>query len=651
MRRRWVLRTLAVGALAAFGVAGAVLQPESAGTGERSKNNVLARALAIELDNANEHPKGPFRKVSGGTMEAALAATGEHERRADAAGGGHSSNLGYARGGRSNGCPATLGHQTSDPTGGQGGGPTNIRVNQDCSLRRQAEEWVGVNPTDFSNVLAGQNDSMVGFNHCGYDFSLDFGHTWGSAGTSPPPFYQELFVTGDTADACSDPAGTFDHLGNAYVTGVFFEVADVESSIWVAKSNARNAGTFYHEPRQVPFQEARTAVMGEPASDADPDIFHDKELMVADSRPNSPKKGRVYVTWTRFETTATPVGGRSPIVFSQSLDGGATWSRQVIISGASGTFCTVFSGTPDNPNACDQDQGSHPVVGPDGTIYVVFGNGNTPEAGVNQVLMVRCPVTKNCDTEADWEGPFRVGDLIGTHPIGPSPQGCPAGRQCLPPNGYRAPEFTGMSISVDAANRLYVVWWDTRNIAPPCGPLTPAATSSPPCNSDVFYAFSLDRGTTWSPSFNVTASLGNNAQWQSWSDVTGDGKYLEIAFYDRQYGNCEFTGCNDITHATVFNPASATPTAKFGKITSGSMPNLTPANNPLQAGFLGDYMWVEVSRHSFAQDRTHMVWADTRPLPYRPADQQFPEEDIYYARTQHHGGPGGTALQPDPFTP
>jgi hypothetical protein len=648
--KRLIFRALAVSALVVFGVAGAASFPESAGTEGTEdwiKNEVLAQALEIELGRGEAHSKSPFRRVSGGTMYALLQATGELDRRAAAQGGGGSGNVGYARGGRSNGCPNTLGAQSGDPSGAQGGGPANIRVNQDCSLRRQAEEWVAVNPTDFSNVIAGQNDSLVGFNHCGYDFSLDFGHTWGSAGTSPPPFYQELFQTGDTADACSDPAGTFDHLGNAYVTGVFFDVADFESSIWVAKSNARNAGTFYHEPRQGRFQEASTAVMGEPASDADPDVFHDKELMVGDTRPASPKKGRLYVTWTRFETTATPVGGRSPIVFSQSTDGGATWSRQVIISGASGSFCTVFSGTPDNPNACDQDQGSHPVVGPDGTIYVIFGNGNTPELGVNQVLVVRCPVTKECDSEADWEGPFRVGDLIGTHPLGPSPEGCPAGRQCLPPNGYRVPEFTSMSISADAAGRLYAVWADHRNGRPPCTFAT--SPGAPPCDHDVFYAYSLDGGTTWSPSFNVTASLGETAQWQPWSDVTGDGKYLEIAFYDRHYGECEFTGCNDITHVTVFEPASPTPKAKFDKITTSSMPNLTTANNPLQAGFLGDYMWVEVSRHNFAQDRTHIVWADTRPLPYRPPDQQFPEEDIYYTRTMHHGGPGGTELQPDPF--
>ena len=52
------------------------------------------------------------------------------------------------------------------------------------------------------------------------------------------------------------------------------------------------------------------------------------------------------------------------------------------------------------------------------------------------------------------------------------------------------------------------------------------------------------------------------------------------------------------------------------------MPNLTPENNPVQAGFLGDYMWVAVDRW----DRAHIVWADTR------GRGDVVEEDIYYAR-------------------
>jgi len=87
---------------------------------------------------------------------------------------------------------------------GEGGPPTrgcsnifrngereNIRVNQDCSLRRQAEEVIAVNPVNPQNLLAGQNDSRIGFNHCGYDFSNDGGNTWGDL---LPPLWQ--FVLG-----------------------------------------------------------------------------------------------------------------------------------------------------------------------------------------------------------------------------------------------------------------------------------------------------------------------------------------------------------------------------------------------------------------------------------------------------------------------
>jgi hypothetical protein len=602
-------------------------------------NRILARELALERGQAQPGTQGQRAKmlpgVSGGVMsalrEALDAATGDAVGRASTLDTATAqSHTGAAPPSRTSaGCPNVF--------RGSGDVPDNIRVNQDCTLRRQAEEVVVVNPRDHDNLIAGQNDSRIGFNHCGYDWSLDRGRNWGDTGTSPPPFWQELLDDLHTADACSDPSATFDHLGNSYATGVFFDIASAASAIFVAKSNAPIKGRFYHVPNAaLSFQEYRTTPMGRPASDNDPDLFHDKELMVADSRTTSPKKGRVYVTWTRFQATATPVGGRSPIVFSQSTNGGATWSPAVIISGISGSFCTVFSGTPDSPNACDQDQGSHPVVGPDGTIYVIFGNGNTPELGINQVLMVKCPPTSSCDSPTHWTQPVRVGDLIGTHPIGipGNTTGCTPGRQCLPPNGYRVPEFTSMTISVDKSNRLYATWADHRNNTNPNCELFAGPAAAPPCDHDVFYAFSTNGGTTWSPTLTVTprSRLGNNAQWQPWSDVAGDGSKVYVGFYDRQYGNCETTGCNDITLATISNPRSSNPRISYQRITTSSMPNLVPANNPLQAGFLGDYMWVEVSRHDFNQRDVHLVWADTRPL-----FGSFPEEDIYYARIRGDG--------------
>ncbi len=202
-----------------------------------------------------------------------------------------------------------------------------------------------------------------------------------------------------------------------------------------------------------------------------------------------------------------------------------------------------------------------------------------------------------------------------------NPAGCPVGRRCIPPNGYRAPEFTGMSVSTDPTNvsRLFVSWWDTRNLAPNC--MGSFATATPPCDTDVLLAISTNGGASWGAPINISDAAGddnNTAQWQGWSAVGPTGT-LFIAYYDRKYGTCETDGCNDITLVKRARDGGLT----YFRITTSSMPNLVVANNPLQAGFLGDYMWVAVDKSNIA----HVVWADTRGLGGTV------EEDMYYART------------------
>jgi hypothetical protein len=212
----------------------------------------------------------------------------------------------------------------------------------------------------------------------------------------------------------------------------------------------------------------------------------------------------------------------------------------------------------------------------------------------------------------------------------PSQNGCP-NRQCLPPNGYRAPDETSVTNSVDQAGNVYVTWADHRNNTNPNCELGAAGGGSGPCDHDIFYAFSINGGSTWSATRDITprSSFGETAQWQPWSDVTSDGSRLWVAFYDRHYGDCETTGCNDITAAQIRNPASNNPNFSYTRVTTSSMPNLTPANNPVQAGFLGDYMWVDTDSHGDA----HIVWADTRPIR-----GTAPEEDVYYAEVHRSGG-------------
>jgi hypothetical protein len=598
------LRLLVFGALIAVGVAGAVLRPGGA-TSQIVGNNVLNKAVKVEEGLAASD--GFRMNVSGGTVTTALEATGFFQRRA-----GHNagkvpvvSSLG------TQGCQNTF-------TGGGPGG-SNIRVNQDCSLRRQAEEVVVANPTNSRNLIAGQNDSRIGFNHCGYDWSRDRGKTWGD---QVPPFYQFVMADGHTADACSDPTATFDSQGNAYAGGVLFDVGSAASAFVVAKSNAGIGGAFYHSPNPAGgFQTYRDTPLGVVASDNDPNVFHDKEFIVADSTSSSPKADNVYATWTRFDfNTGAGVGAHSPIYFSQSTDGGATWSPGIEISGSNATFCTAASGEAD-PNACDQDQGSHPIVGPDGTVYVAFFNGNTPNLGENQHMIVKCPAAGDCSNPTSWTSPVKISDDFGFQPFGPvASTACPAGRQCLPPNGYRVQDETYGSISIDSAGRLYHVFSDARNLGANCNPLGPAATAVPPCDTDVFYSYSTDGGTTWSAETQLTPA--GSAQWQPWGAVAPDGKTLFIGYYDRSYGNCETTGCNDITMVRVGKPATSSPTLKYTRITTSSMPNLVVANNPIQAGFLGDYMWVSTDR----KGDPLVVWADTRGLGGTV------EEDIYLAK-------------------
>jgi hypothetical protein len=605
------IRLTAVAVVAVAGVLSLVLAASGGTPGTGTQNKVLGQAIAVETGTAKPAPH--MAQVSGGVVNAALDFTGKLEARIHGtngpAGPGGSPPLSQAD---TQGCQNVF---------TMAGSPANVRVNQDCSLRRQAEEVIVADPNNPNHLIAGQNDSRLGFNKCGYDWSFDGGKTWGD---QVPPFYQFQMADGHTADACSDPTATFDSQGNAYVAGVLFDLASPASAFVVAKSNADAGGTFYHSPANLSFQEYRDTPLGVVASDNNPDIFNDKEFIVADATASSPKADNVYATWTRFDTTGCPGSPcHSPIYFSQSTNGGATWSPGIEISGSNPAYCTDFSGESD-PNACDQDQGSHPIVGKDGTIYVAYGNGNTPNLGVNQHLMVSCPASADCSNAASWTTPSKIGDDFGFQPFGPvASTACPGGRQCLPPNGYRMDDFVEGSIGVDDSGTLYSAWADGRNIGANCNPLGPAATATPPCDNDVFYAYSTDGGATWSTTVDVTpaSEIGPSAQWQPWSAVSPDGKKYYVAYYDREYGNCETTGCNDITLATISKAATGSPKIKYQRITTASMPNLVPANNPIQAGFIGDYMWVSSDSHG----NPLIAWADTRGL------RGAVEEDLYAA--------------------
>ena len=322
-------RVVPLAALSLLALAGAALSPDAASSRAPVANNVLRHALDVQLGRTKARPSE--MKVSSGVLYALLDQTGALGRRAARAG----YRPAHVEIGSSEGCANQF----------SGNGQTNTRVVQDCSLRAQAGEMLGVNPLDDSNFLVGQNDSRVGFNHCGFAWTRDGGGHWGD-GT--PPFFQLELLPGHTADACANPTVTWDSQGNAYLAGNLFDVNDSANAIGVAKSNAGIHGAYFHSPDSSKgFQEYQALPLGIVANDNDPDIVNDKPSIAADSSASSPKHDNVYVSWTRFQREEESDGTRviSPIFFSQSTDGGATWSDRIEISGENPDVCPENAST------------------------------------------------------------------------------------------------------------------------------------------------------------------------------------------------------------------------------------------------------------------------------------------------------------------
>src|SRR5207248_10393280 len=124
-------------------------------------------------------------------------------------------------------------------------------------------ELIKINPSDATNIIAGQNDSRIGYNKCGFDYSFDSGVRWGDG---QPPFYQrenhpELDLptasnlnrntirdgqgTAHTYDAGSDPALAFDSAGRAFFSCVLFDVHTNASGVLVTQSPVGAGGSFY----------------------------------------------------------------------------------------------------------------------------------------------------------------------------------------------------------------------------------------------------------------------------------------------------------------------------------------------------------------------------------------------------------------------
>jgi hypothetical protein len=585
----------------------------------------------------------PF--FSGGTLKAAEAALRFGLDRGEEADFDESTPLNASSSGGGQ-APTTIGcsNRTSSD---------NVRVNQDCTYRRQAEEKIVYNPANPNNLIAGQNDSRVGFNQCSISWSLDNGEHWGDL---IPPFRQKLnnpagqvataadrnshtIVGGPgtfhSYDADSDPAPAFDSQGRGFFTCIAFDVFSNASLIYATQSPIDAQGSFFFNISSF----GRRFIVDE-ENDARASL--DKPFITADTFGASPNRDNVYATWTVFNFTCGPKANdycSSTIFGSMSTDHGQTWSTPEEISGSSRTLCFFgnFFDPTRSPSACDFDQGSEPAAQPNGDLVVIFNNGNTAADNPNnQQLDVVCHPSGSspaATAHLNCGSPVKVGDdVVVGEPL------CDFGRgpeECIPGAFIRTNDFP--RIAVNPANgHLFAAWQDYRGL-----------------EYDIQLASSTDGGHTWSRSARVNPDSGLDHYFAADAVAPSSGRdRVGVSYYRTERVPNEnstpvagFAPCSGVIPQFT-NAVRPLPPCQVGVgaknsdyVLAGGTGLHTPFNFTLvspvfpppdgnQTGFNGDYSGLIINK----EQEAHPIWSDTRNVNPFPLNGVAHDEDIFTER-------------------
>jgi hypothetical protein len=380
------------------------------------------------------------------------------------------------------------------------------------------EPSVAINPSNPQNVAAAYQDNA----HVAYSF--DAGKTWTNAENTASKDYR---VSGDVSI-------TYDAKGTAYLCYIAFDKLGT-MNYWA--HNATRNGIFV---RRSPdggrtWEDNEYIVANQPTKPGIP--FEDKPYIVADNT-KSEYAGTLYVGWTRWNIAD------SQILLSASRDQGKTWSEPIEIDN--------HRGLPRDDNGANE--GFSGVVGPNGTLYAVWGDGA-------HILL-----TLSRDGGRSFS---KVREIIDTAPIMFDVRGVERS------NGFPVIDMDRKS------GRLYVVWSDYRN-----------------GGVDVFSSTSTDGGVKWSPAVRVNSdALHNGAdhffQWLAVDQETGTAN---VIFYDRRV-----------------DPQDLNSTIVLARSSDGgsSFANYAWTDTPFDPGgvFMGDYTGLAANA-----GRVYGVWTE-KPDP------------------------------------
>ena len=210
------------------------------------------------------------------------------------------------------------------------------------------------------------------------------------------------------------------------------------------------------------------------------DHFNDKPMIAADTNPNSAFRDNVYLAWDAASGGSTSGGLR----FARFVDNGASFSITRI----------------DNPSGPGRVIAAIPFIGPNGEVYAAW----------NDIAANTIAFNRSFDGGVTFGTPGIVASKSIPFDIG------------IPAISFRRaliyPTCDADRSSGPHRGRLYCAWTDL------------AANGA---NTDIFSAFSDDRGSTWSSPRHVTDTLSASVDrfypWLSVDAVTGE---VNISFYD-----------------------------------------------------------------------------------------------------------------------
>jgi hypothetical protein len=412
-----------------------------------------------------------------------------------------------------------------------GRGSGNIQVSADFLVtpdetqfqpETQAEPFVAANPEREGHLVAGYQEGRFfdgAARSLGFAVSTDGGRQW-RRGLLPAI----TTLNGGTFPRASDPWVAFGNGGRVYYASLVIDqgvLGNVPPRSEIVVSSSRDGGETWGNPV--------TVYRGN-------NEFNDKEVVVVDTRDDSPYKGRVYVAWVNLP------GNSFNLVLSHSTDDGQTFSQPVTIRN-------------DGVNI-----GIMPVVGPGGVVYAVWEHAT--RLGPNRYTDFQIVSARSEDGGQTWSEAVAV-DTLGT---------------------YEVPDLrTGgglPSLAVDPRNgNLYAAWADD---------------DFSPGISQVVFSRSTDGGRTWSPRRLISGGPKKAASFTPAVAVNGKGQ-VGVAFYSvrndrsRRYLADEFIVFSK-DEGRTFGPArrvsGATFDTRFAAVTFSGF-------------FLGDYQGLTAGRETF----------------------------------------------------